>query len=106
MTYEKFMEMYEQLSTNTFERCLYIEYILFCNFASENEFNNYFRIEEIKDTEFFKLVDFLYNHNCYNLLYRLLRNNRERIISNPDINILKDVNFRSDIDKRMERFAF
>lgn len=106
MTYEKLVEMYEQLSVNAFERCLYIEYILFCNFASEIEFNNYFRIEEIEDSEFFKLVDCLYNHNCYNLLYRLLRNNRERIVTNPNINILKDIDFRSDIDKRMERFAF
>ncbi|MCH5249033.1 MAG: hypothetical protein J1E98_03850 [Lachnospiraceae bacterium] len=106
MTYEKLVEIYEQLSTNTFERCLYIEYILFCNFASENEFNNYFNIEEIKDAEFFKLVDFLHNHNCYNLLYRVLRDNRERIATNPDINTLKDIDFRSDIDKRMERFAF
>ena len=106
MTYEKLVEMYEQLSTNTFERCLYIEYILFCNFASENEFNNYFNIEEIKDAEFFKLVDFLYDHNCYNLLYRLLRDNRERTTKNPDKSVLENIDFHSCIDKRMKKFVF
>ena len=106
MTHEKLLETYEQFGAITLERCLYIEYILFCNFAPEKEFNNYFNIKEINDSEFFNLVDFLYNQNCYNLLYRILRDNRERITTNPDINALKNIDFHSGIDKRMERFAF
>ena len=106
MTHDKLMETYEQFGEITFERCLYIEYILFCNFASEKEFNNYFNVKNINDSEFFELIDFLYQHNCYNLLYRLLRDNRERITTNPNINALKNINLHSSIDKRMERFAF
>lgn len=85
-----------------FDKTLFQEYVSFCNNSSEYEFDLYFNQKEIDNMDFFTLLDVMYENDCYNMLYRLLRDNRERLVI-QDLNSLKKMKINKNLDERMER---
>lgn len=104
MTIDELVERWGYFKNCDFDKTLFQEYVTFCNFAPLEDFENYLKVKELKEYDFFSLVDFFYHYDCYNLLYRLLRDNRERIIL-PNLDIVKSINLRKDIDERMKRLV-
>lgn len=89
--------------TKGHERALYQEYVIFCNYAMDKQFDN-FRKDELRYKEFTELADFLCKNRCFLLLSRLLRCHRNRYIRN-DIKIIKKIKLRKDIEKRFKKFV-
>lgn len=85
-----------------FDKTLFQEYISFCNNSTQYEFDLYFKQKEIDDMDFFTLLDVMYENDCYNMLYRLLRDNRERLVI-KNLNSLKNMKINKNLDERMER---
>lgn len=97
-------ELDERLKSfgDDFDKTLFQEYISFCNNSSNYEFDCYFKQKEIDDLDFFTLLDCLYVNECYNMMYRLLRDNRERLVIS-NIRTIKKMKIRKDLDERMQR---
>lgn len=103
MTNKELAEKWESFGNCDFDKTLYQEYVTFCNYASKEEFDNYFRIKEVDNYDFFSLLDFFYNNDCFNMMFRLLRDNRERLVI-PDVEAVADIELKDHIDERMKRF--
>ena len=82
-------------------RELLLEKLAFCKFADRYDFENYFRIEKLKDSELLCLASFLYHHECYLMLMDIMNNYKERFIF-ADTSLLRE--FEPD-DTLMERIS-
>ena len=88
---------------NAHERILYQEYIIFCNYATDRQFENFMK-DKLKYKEFFNLVDFFVANKCFLLLSRLLRYHGNNHIKS-NIKVIKKMKLRKDIQKRLKRFV-
>lgn len=88
-----------------YDQSLYIEYLSLCNYASDEDFYNYLHPDEATEAQFLSVLDFLYDQDCYALLYRFLRDNRERLIY-PDFRLIEGIKLRKDIKKRLDMYMF
>jgi hypothetical protein len=61
-------------------RELLVEKLAFCKFADCYDFENYFRINELSDSELLCLASFLYHQECYMMLMDMLNRYKERFI--------------------------
>ena len=82
-------------------RELLLEKLAFCKFADDYDFENYFRIRELSDSELLCLVSFLYQQECFLVLMDMLNRYKERFIL-ADSSLLQD--FESD-DALIERLS-
>lgn len=105
MTKQKLYEKWKNLGELDFDKSLFIEYVSLCNFMSDDDFHFYLNPDKATDAEFFSVLDFLYQQDCYILLYRFLRDNQKRIIF-PDFSIMDGIKIRADIEKRFEKYYF
>ena len=87
------------------DKSLYIEYVCFCNFASDEDFYYHLHPEEANEAQFLSVLDFLYHQDCYVLLHRFLRDNIGRLIY-PDFNLIEGMDLRKDLEKRFEQYCF
>ncbi len=104
MTNKELIARWNGFGVHDFDKQLFQEYITFCNYAPQEDFDNYFRVKEISESDFLSLVDFFYTNYCYNMLFRLFRDNRERLIM-LDIESVKEIKIRDDLEQRMERLS-
>lgn len=88
-----------------YDKSLYIEYLCFCNYASDEDFYYFLHPGEATRAQFLSVLDFLYDQDCHALLYRFMRNNRDRLI-NPDFSMLDGLELREDIEKRFDVYMF
>ena len=82
-------------------KALLLEKLAFCKFADRYDFENYFRIEELKDSELLCLASFLYHHECFLMLLDIMNHYKERFIFS-DTSLLRE--FEPD-DILMERLS-
>ena len=82
-------------------RELLLEKLAFCKFADNYDFENYFRISELNDSELLCLASFLFHQECYLMLMDMIDRYKERFIL-ADSSLLQD--FESD-DALIERLS-
>ena len=82
-------------------KALLLEKLAFCKFADRYDFENYFRIGELKDSELLCLASFLYHQECFLMLSEIMGNYKERFIF-ADTSLLRE--FEPD-DVLMERLS-
>lgn len=82
-------------------KALLLEKLAFCKFADRYDFENYFRIGELKDSELLCLASFLYHHECFLMLMDIMNRYKERFIF-ADVSLLRG--FEPD-ETLMERMA-
>ena len=61
-------------------RELLLEKLAFCKFADRYDFENYFRIDELSDSELLCLASFLYQQDCFLMLLDMMNRYKERFI--------------------------
>lgn len=103
MTYKGLEEGYENFGCKESDKQLFMEYLTIMNYMPEEDFSNFFHLESITDAEFYSILDFCYHQDCYLVLYKLLRDNRERLVR-PDMEEIKGMALRGDLDERMRSF--
>ena len=60
-------QILQQLFSQTKEdKDILLEQLVFCKFANEYDFENYFRIGKLKESDLFCLISFLYHQDCFN----------------------------------------
>ena len=82
-------------------KALLLEELAFYKFADCYDFENYFRIGELKDSELLCLISFLYHHECFLMLLDIMNHYKERFIF-ADTSLLRE--FEPD-DTLMERIS-
>ncbi len=103
MTIKEIHERWEEITP--YDKSLYIEYICFCNNAGDEDFYYYLHPNEATEAQFLSVLDFLYAQDCYALLYRFLRDNRDRLVY-PDFDLLEGIELREDLEKRFDMYLF
>lgn len=77
-----------------------LEKITFCSFADDWEFENYFRLDELEESELDCLVSFLYQQDCFLMMLDILNRYRGRFTS-QGVSLFDEVNFS---DRFLSRF--
>lgn len=80
-----------------------LEKLVFCQFADEHDFANYFRINELEESELFCLIGFLYHQDCFLMMLDIMNRHMERFISH-NISLLKEIDISEQFIKRLESF--
>ena len=99
MDRKELREIYEE--QDGVGKALMLEKMAFCKFADRYEFENYFRIGELKDSELLCLVSLLYHQECFLMLLDVMSRHKERFIF-ADTSSLRE--FEPD-DTLMERLS-
>jgi len=89
--------------SNAYDRSLFQEYCIFCNFATEEQFENFLNQKNMTEDAFYDLLSFFYEQNCLLFLFKLLRDNRDFCIE-ENKNIVKYMKISDKLEKRMKRF--
>ena len=100
MDKKELRERYEKL--DGMGKALLLEKLAFCKFADRYDFENYFRIEELKDSELLCLVSFLYHHDCYLMLMDIMNNYKEKFIF-ADTSLLREFEPDNTLMERISR---
>lgn len=99
MDKKELRKRYEEL--DSMGKALLLEKLAFCKFADKYDFENYFRIGELRDSELLCLASFLYHKECFLMLSDMMNRYKERFIFS-DTSILRE--FEPD-DTLMERIS-
>ena len=104
MTHEELIERYNAFGVVEWDKQLYIEYLTILNYMPNEDFENLFRVEEISDADFLSLLDFYYQYDCYLILFKLLRDHRKKRLVKPDVEEIRKMQLRDDLEERMKRW--
>lgn len=105
MTKKELYEKWTSFGAIDYDKSLFIEYIYLCNFISDEDFYYYLHPNEATKTQFLSILDFLYCQRCYILLYRFLRDNKDKLIF-PEFKRLEGISLRENIEDRFKRYRF
>ena len=83
-------------------KALLLEKLAFCKFADHYDFENYFRIGELKNSELLCLASFLYNHECFLMLIDIMNHYKERFIY-ADTSLLREFEPDNTLMERISR---
>ena len=83
-------------------KALLLEKLAFCKFADHYDFENYFRIGELKNSELLCLASFLYNHECFLMLMDIMNHYKERFIY-EDTSLLREFEPDNTLMERISR---
>ena len=83
-------------------KALLLEKLVFCKLSDKYDFENYFRIGELRDSELLCLINFLYHQDCFYMMMDIMNRYRERFVS-YDESLLKELDFSEELAARMER---
>ncbi len=78
MDKKELRKRYEEL--DGMGKALLLEKLAFCKFADKYDFENYFRIGELRDSELLCLASFLYHQECFLMLSDMMNRYKERFI--------------------------
>ncbi len=104
MTIQDIYQRWKSFGLIDHDKSLYLEYVSLCNFISDEDFYYYLHPEKATEGQFLSVLDFLYQQDCYMLLYRFLRDNKSRLIY-PDFDTIEGIAIRPDIEKRFEKLC-
>ncbi len=85
-------------------KALMLEKLAFCKFADCYDFENYFRIGELRDSELFCLVSFLYHHDCFLMIRDIMNQYKEKFIF-ADTSLLRELELDDDLTGRLSRIG-
>ncbi|MDE7267310.1 MAG: hypothetical protein K2N89_07595 [Lachnospiraceae bacterium] len=105
MTEKELHEKWSAFGAIDYDKSLFIEYIYLCNFTSDEDFYYYLHPDEATKAQFLSVLEFLYHQGCYMLLYRFLRDNKDRLVF-PDFKRLEGITLREDIEERFKQYCF
>ncbi len=91
----------EQDSTG---RELLLEKLAFCKFADNYDFENYFRISELSDSELLCLASFLYQQDCFLMLMEMLERYKEKFVL-ADSSLLRELEPDDALMERLSRIG-
>lgn len=91
----------EQDSTG---RELLLEKLAFCKFADRYDFENYFRIDELSDSELLCLASFLYQQDCFLMLLEMLERYKEKFVL-ADSSLLRELEPDDALMERLSRIG-
>ena len=83
-------------------KALLLEKLGFCKFADNYDFENYFRIGELKDSELLCLVSFLYHHECFLMIMDIMNHYKDRFIF-VDTSLLREFEPDNTLMERISR---
>lgn len=79
-----------------------LEKITFCHFADDWDFENYFKLDVIKESEFFCLISFLYQQDCFLMILDIMNRYQERFLFLDSVS-LDEIDFSERFYLRLER---
>ena len=91
----------EQDSTG---RELLLEKLAFCKFADRYDFENYFRIDKLNDSELLCLASFLYQQDCFLMLMEMLERYKEKFVL-ADSSLLRELEPDDALMERLSRIG-
>lgn len=100
MDKKELLKKYEE--QDSMGKALMLEKLAFCKFADRYDFENYFRIGELKDSELLCLVSFLYHQECFLMILDIMERYRERFIFG-DSSILEEIELDDDFMERISK---
>lgn len=86
------------------EKNLFLEYLVFCQFADDHDFENYFRIEELEEGELFCLIGFLYHQDCFLMMLEIMNRHKQRFVSHSVL-YLDEIVFSEQFTSRLEKMG-
>lgn len=96
-------QILQQLHLQTNEnKELLLEKLVFCQFADEHDFENYFRIEELNESDLLCLIDLLYHQDCFFMMMDIINRYKERFVS-YDESVLKELDFSEQFMSRIAK---
>ena len=103
MDKKELQKKYEEQDST--DRELLLEKLAFCKFADNYDFENYFRIGELSDSELLCLASFLYHQECYLMLMDMMSHHKARFIF-ADTSLLRDFEPDDTLMERLSRVGF
>ena len=94
--------MQQLLLQSNENRALLLENLVFCKLSDKYDFENYFRIGELRDSELLCLISFLYHQDCFYMMMDIMNRYRERFVSYDEF-LLEELDFSEELTARMER---
>ena len=85
-------------------RELLLEKLAFCKFADRYDFENYFRIDELSDSELLCLASFLYQQDCFLMLMEMLERYKEKFVL-ADSSLLRELEPDDALMERLSRIG-
>lgn len=79
-----------------------LEKLIFCHFSDEQNFENYFKIEELGERELFCLIGLLYHQDCFFMISDIINRHESRFLSHRD-SLLKEIDFSERFHSRLSR---
>ncbi|MCI8370848.1 MAG: hypothetical protein HFI75_00340 [Lachnospiraceae bacterium] len=89
---------------NEEDRQLLSEYMIFCQYADTFDFNNYFRLDELTESELMSIFDFLYHEDCFLMMQNLL-NKYNRKLFYFEKSFLETTCIRNDFQDRLDKLV-
>lgn len=96
---ELLKEFYAQ---NEIGKEMILEKFVFCHFSDEQNFENYFKIDELGEKEFFCLISLLYHQDCFLMISDIIKRYENRFLSHQD-SFLKEIDFSERFQSRLTR---
>ncbi len=84
------------------DKDILLEQLVFCKFADEYDFENYFRIGKLKESDLFCLISFLYHQDCFLMMLDIMNRYRDRFVSH-DESLLRELDFSEQFISRIAR---
>ena len=100
MDKKELRKRYEEL--DGMGKALLLEKLAFCKFADKYDFENYFRIGELRDSELLCLASFLYHQECFLMLSDMMNRYKERFIFS-DTSLLREFELDNTLMERISR---
>lgn len=86
------------------EKNIFLEKLVFCQFADDHDFENYFRIEELEESELFCLIGFLYHQDCFLMMLEIMNKYKQRFTSHSVL-CLDETVFSEQLTSRLEKMG-
>lgn len=84
------------------DKDILLEQLVFCKFADEYDFENYFRIGKLRESDLFCLISFLYHQDCFLMMMDIMNRYRDRFVSH-DESLLRELDFSEQFISRIAR---
>lgn len=96
-------EMLQHFNTLSEEdKALFLEKYTFCKFADEYDFENYFKIEELRESDLLCLMSFLFDQECFFMMMDIMKKHKMRFVFN-DESLIEEADFTENFISRMIR---
>ena len=92
----------QRLFSKSKDKNKFLEELIFCEYADERDFENYFRIEELEESELFCLISFLYHQDCFLMMMDIMNQYQNRFLSYNE-SLFDEIDFSEKLISRLER---